>query len=93
MCTNRFINNSFNNNTTNSDDGFVTPNYSSNYGLPSNMRYGSAYVPVQVLRTVYLPQEGLESGTMFPELVRNYYPNQSMDEINYLRNYNERGCN
>lgn len=89
MCTNRFINNSFNNNTTNSDDGFTAPNY----GLPSNMRYGSAYVPVQVLRTVYLPQEGLESGTIFPELVRNYYPNQSMDEINYLRNYNERRCN
>ena len=89
MCTNRFINNSFNNNTNSSDDGFGV----TSYGLPSNMRYGSAYVPVQVLRTVYLPQEGLSSGTMFPELVSPYYPNQSIAENNYLRNYNERGCN
>ena len=91
MCTNRFINNSFNNNTNNnnnSDDGFGT----TCSGLPTNLRYGSAYVPVQTLRTVYQPQEGLAYGTMFPELVRSYYPNQSLEEINYLRNYNERGC-
>ena len=90
MCTNRFINNSFNNNTTNSDDGFgMTTGYNN---LPSNVRYGYAYVPVQTLRTVYSPNEGLAYGTMFPELVSPYYPNQSMNEIDYLRNYNERGC-
>ena len=89
MCTNRFINNSFNNNTTNSDDRFGT----TSCGLPSNMQYGNSYVPVQVLRTVYMPREGLSAGTMFPELVSPYYPNQSIDEINYLKNYNERGCN
>ena len=54
MCTNRFINNSFNNNTTNlDDDNFRT----SGYNLPSNLRYGSSYVPIQTLRTVYSPSE------------------------------------
>ena len=61
-------------------------------GLPNNLRYGNAYVPVQVLRNVYSPQEGLMYGTMFPELVYPYYPNQSLTEVNYLKNYNERGC-
>ena len=90
MCTNRYISNSFNNNTNSSNGGFGT----ASYGLPlsNNLSYGNAYVPVQTLRTVYSPSEGLAYGTMFPELVSPYYPNQSMSEINYLRNYNERGC-
>ena len=88
MCTNKFVNNSFNNNTTSPEDSFGL----TNSGLPTNLRYGYAYVPVQALRTVYSPN-GLSYGTMFPELVSPYYPNQSMDEINYLKNYNERRCN
>ncbi len=89
MCSNsRYINNSFNNNSVNSDDGFMATNNS----LPLNLRYGYSYVPVQNIRSVYTPAEGLAYGTMFPELLSPYYPNQSMAEINYLRNYNERGC-
>ena len=54
MCSNnRFISNSFNNNMNNSDDALTT-GYS---GLPANLRYGNAYVPVQVLRNIYTPQE------------------------------------
>ena len=50
MCTNRFINNSFNNNATNFDDGIGA-------SLPMNLRYGSAYVPNQIFRNVYSPNE------------------------------------
>lgn len=52
MCSNRYINNSFNNNTTNFDD---------RYGLPTNWRYGSAYVPIQTFRTVFSPSERIIS--------------------------------
>lgn len=89
MCNNRFINNSFNNNANTFEDDFGMTNYSR---VPSNLRYGSAYVPVQNFRTVYSPAEGLSYGSMFPELVRPYYPDQSLAEINYLKNYKERGC-
>ena len=91
MCTNRYNNintittNSFNNNGF--DDDFAN----SNYAMP-NMRYGRSYVLPQTLRSVYSPAEGLNNGTMFPELVSMYYPNQSLAEMNYLRNYNERRC-
>ncbi len=59
----------------------------------NNNIYGYAYVPVQTLRRVYLPSEGLMYGCMFPELLSPYYPNQSIAENEYLKNYNERGCN
>ena len=59
----------------------------------NNMKYGNSYVPVQILRTVYLPKEALAYGSSFPELVSPYYPNQSLEEINYLKNYNEKECN
>ena len=91
MCTNRYNNintittNSFNNNGF--DDGLTT----GSFAMP-NMRYGRSYVLPQTLRTIYSPQEGLSYGTMFPELVSVYNPNQSLAEMNYLRNYNERGC-
>ena len=78
MCSNRFINNNFNNNFNNE--------------LPTNLRYGNSYVPVQNLRNVYAPREGLAYGSMFPELVDPYCPNQSIAETEYLKNYNERGC-
>ena len=67
-------------------------NNNNNNNFPSILHYGNAYVPIQTFRTVYSPAEGLINGTMFPELVSPYYPNQSFAEINYLRNYNERGC-
>ena len=85
MCNN----NSFNNNTLNIDDRFGTIGCNS---FPTVLRYGNAYVPNQTFKTVFSPAEGLANGTMFPELVNPYYPNQSLAEMNYLRNYNERGC-
>ena len=55
MCSNpRYINNSFNNNMSNFDDGLGTSNY---MRFPSNVRYGNAYVPVQTLRNVYSPSD------------------------------------
>lgn len=57
MCSNRFINNSFNNNRTNFDDNDDNDFGTASYGLPTNLRYGSAYVPVQTFRTVYSPSE------------------------------------
>lgn len=85
MCNN----NSFNNNTINMDDRLGSIGC---HSFPTVLRYGNAYVPNQTFRTVYSPLEGLRNGTMFPELVSPYYPNQSLAEVNYLRNYNERGC-
>ena len=103
MCPNRcnnFIENSFNNNFTNdtTDTAGLAANseytlpVNSMYSFPSTIRYGSAYVPVQTFRTVYTPANGLANGTMFPELVRQYSPNQSLAEMEYLRNYRESGC-
>lgn len=54
--------------------------------FPSNYLYGHAYTPVQTLNETFNPQLGLQNGTIFPELVSPYYPGQSMDFINYLRN-------
>lgn len=54
--------------------------------FPSNYLYGHAYTPVQTLNETFNPQLGLQNGTIFPELVSSYYPGQSMDFINSLRN-------
>jgi hypothetical protein len=97
MCSNRCNNfittNSFNNNFEDGATGLNTSDLANSYAMPINMRYGNSYVPVQVFRSVYSPATGLANGTMFPELVRPYMPNQSLAEMEYLRNYNERRCN
>lgn len=63
--------------------------------FPGNWMYGHSYVPHQKLTQVYAPEMGLKMGTIFPELVSPYCPNQSMEEINYLKNSNTigGGCN
>ena len=53
--------------------------------FPNKVMYGHAYVPNQRLRNVFSSREGLEKGTMFPELVSMYNPGQSMEVIDYLR--------
>ena len=58
----------------------------------SNPMYGHAYVPVQKMTKIYNPSEGLNQGTIFPELVSPYAPLHSVAENKYLRNYNEGGC-
>jgi hypothetical protein len=35
-------------------------------------KYAHAYVPFQTLNTLYNPMEGLNNGTIFPELNRPY---------------------
>ncbi len=58
----------------------------------SNPMYGYAYVPIQRMSKIFEPHEGLNKGTIFPELVSPYEPLQSVAENKYLRNYNEGGC-
>lgn len=55
-----------------------------------NMDYGYTYVPNQPFTNVFSPANGLANGTMFPELVNPYCPNQSLEVMNYLR-YNSNG--
>ena len=59
--------------------------------FPSNYLYGHAYTPNQPLRDVFEPQTGLNHGSMFPELVSPYYPGQSMEFIEYLKNTERNG--
>ena len=43
-------------------------------GFPSNPMYAQSYVPVQVMEDTYMPCSGLNKGTIFPELVSEYFP-------------------
>lgn len=61
-------------------------NSSTNQPFPENYLYGHAYTPNQTMNRTYEPGIGLENGTIFPELVSPYYPDQSIDFINFLRN-------
>ena len=58
----------------------------------SNPMYGHAYVPIQIMNKIYSPEEGLDRGTIFPELYNKYRPLESMEVIEYLKNYKERSC-
>ena len=60
--------------------------------FPSNLMYGHAYTPNQTFSTIYSSEQGLAHGTMFPELVSYYAPNQSLATMNYLRNASRGGC-
>lgn len=63
--------------------------------FPSNPMYGQSYVPLQRMNEVFTPEVGLKMGTIFPELVSPYMPNQSIEEIEYIRATNTigEGCN
>ncbi|HOB22588.1 MAG: spore coat associated protein CotJA [Firmicutes bacterium] len=41
---------------------------------PPQMKLAQAYVPFQIFKQVLSPKEGLAAGTIFPELIRPYYP-------------------
>ena len=43
----------------------------------------------------FVPEVGLKHGTLFPELVSPYCPNQSIEEIEFIRMNNKigEGCN
>ena len=63
--------------------------------FPSNPMFGQSYVPFQTMNETYMPCSGLEKGTIFPELVSEYCPGQSMEEIQYIADTNmiKEGCN
>lgn len=63
--------------------------------FPENPTIAESYVPIQRMNDVFKRCVGLKMGTMFPELVSNYEPGQSMAEIAYLRETNKigEGCN
>lgn len=53
--------------------------------FPDNFMYGQSYVPIQYIDTTFSPAEGLQNGSLFPELISPYEPCQSMVENNFLR--------
>lgn len=63
--------------------------------FPYNPMLAQSYVPYQYMGKTYTPACGLQKGSMFPELVAEYEPCQSMREIEYIRKTNEigKGCN
>lgn len=63
--------------------------------FPINPMLGQSYVPIQKMDKTFTPYCGLKNGTIFPELVSPYYPNQSIENIEYLINRNTigKGCN
>ena len=63
--------------------------------FPENPMFGQSYVPFQTMNETYMPCSGLEKGTIFPELVSEYCPGQSMAEIQYIADTNmiKEGCN
>ena len=64
-------------------------------GLPTNPQLAQSYVPVQKMERTFKPCVGLKKGTIFPELVSPYCPNQSVEEIEYIKMTNKigEGCN
>lgn len=81
------FNNRYNSNSNNFNNIYNSnlSNFNQTSGFPIKYMYGHAYVPNQVFRNTFTPQEGLEKGTMFPELVSPYMPLDSMREIEFLR--------
>jgi hypothetical protein len=77
-------------NCNNTDFDFMNTasnnNYTNTNAFPQNYLYGHAYTPVQTLSNTYTPEAGLQYGSIFPELISPYSPNQSIDFIEYLRN-------
>lgn len=61
-------------------------NSKENSAFPTNYKYGYTYVPTQKLNKVFTPKVALKKGTLFPELVDEYCPYQSINTIEYLKN-------
>lgn len=63
--------------------------------FPYNPMFGQSYVPIQHIDKTFVPSVGLKKGTIFPELVDTYYPCQSIDFINFIKENNTigEGCN
>lgn len=55
------------------------------FPFPTNYMYGYTYVPSQILKEAFSPDVALKKGTLFPELVSEWCPNESIEAIEYLR--------
>lgn len=66
-----------------------------NNPFPENPMLAQSYVPIQYMDKTFIPEVGLKMGTIFPELVSPYAPNQSLEEIAFIEAANEikEGCN
>ena len=64
-------------------------------GFPEYPMYAQSYVPIQQMNQVFIPEVGFKKGTIFPELVSPYCPNQSIEEIEFIKMTNKigEGCN
>lgn len=89
-CNSRCCCRNYTNNTcprkTHCSNNYSTICQNTSTPFPENYLYGHAYTPVQTLNNTFTPEVGLENGTIFPELVSPYYPGQSIEFINYLKN-------
>ena len=63
--------------------------------FPTNPMLAQSYVPIQYMDRTFKPNVGLKMGTIFPELVSPYFPCQSMEEIQFIKQRNTigKGCN
>lgn len=75
-----------NTNSSNTCNCNMYTSQQNNNAFPENYLYGYAYTPNQCMGTTFTPENGLQNGTIFPELVSPYSPGQSIDFIEYLRN-------
>lgn len=57
-----------------------------NSAFPNEYMYGYTYVPRQMLNETFKPEVGLRKGTIFPELVSEWSPENSAMDMTYLRN-------
>ena len=94
MNTSDFLNNTMNFESCNKNNS-CSCGFDDDSGFPYNAMYGHCYVPNQKMSQIFTPEQGLRKGTIFPELVSPYSPNQSINVIEYLKSRNEigEGCN
>ena len=83
-CCNRRVNRCGCNSNNNIYESTTCSNNRSSV-FPENYLYGHAYTPNQTLENTYVPEIGLQNGSIFPELISPYTPGQSIDFIEYLR--------
>ena len=88
--------NTVSNNLSISDDDSCDCGFNKSESLfPENPMFGQSYVPIQTLNKTFVPCVGLKMGTIFPELVSPYSPNQSIEENAFIKAMNtvKEGCN
>ena len=84
-CRNQRVNRCASNNSLNNSIYASSCSNSNQSVFPENYLYGHAYTPNQTLENTFIPEVGLQNGSIFPELISPYSPGQSIDFIEYLR--------